>query len=115
MTLISSKNMPLDYKSNGCGSDTARFDFVPDTIYGMSIFEACRRHDWAYKVGGTKYDKFIGDMEFLYNMIVLIINIEDTPHPTFLGLLRAMKYFYAVHTKGDSSFNFHSGEPDGIS
>ena len=97
--------MPIDYKSNGCGSDKARFDFIPDTIYGISIFESCRRHDWAYMVGGDINDFNKANMEFLSNMLIQIDEGIVWWKPTFLARRRAMSYYEGVARFGLESFN----------
>lgn len=98
--------MPEDYKSNGCGSDTARFDFVPDSIFGLSIFEACRRHDFAYSRGGNRDDKKYADREFLGNMLTIINNYKRWYYPHWFARHRAMTYYDAVVRAGDSAFNY---------
>ena len=57
---------------NGCGPAKAKFDFIPDSIFGVSIHEACQVHDWMYEFGKTINDKDIADRVFLNNMIRLI-------------------------------------------
>jgi hypothetical protein len=96
--------MPDDYKSNGCGAEGARFDFVPDTIYFVSIFEACRIHDWAYKMGETSDDKIVADLEFLNNLLKIINNVDKWYYPTALARRRAYKYYYAVKRFGFDAF-----------
>lgn len=96
--------MPLDYKSNGCGADKARFDFVPDTIYGVYIFEACRIHDWAYKVGKTIEDKQHADREFLNNLLRIIESVDKWYYPTMLARRRALKYYEAVVAFGGVAY-----------
>lgn len=98
-----------------CGAENARFDFVPDTIYGLSIKEACCRHDHRYTIGGNKEDKESADREFLSNMLYLIDHNEKWYYPTFLARRRAMDYFEAVVRAGNSSFNFTNGAQNGIS
>lgn len=107
MKLLSSTCMPNNYKSNGCGADNQRFDFIPDTIYGLSIFEACRRHDWAYNIGGNENDKIIADREFLSNMLAIIDNHDKWYYPHWLARRRAMTYYDAVVRFGGDSFNYH--------
>ena len=97
-------NMPLDYKSNGCGAEKARFDFVPDTIYGVDIKPACRLHDYAYKVGKTIEDKQHADREFLNNMLRLIEANKNWYYPTMLARRRALKYYEAVVAFGGVAF-----------
>jgi len=98
--------MPTDYKSNGCGSDKARFDFVPDTIFGISIKEACIRHDFRYQLGGTRADKEIADREFLDNMLEIIDNVKKWYYPHMWARHRAVTYYDGVVRGGDNSFNF---------
>lgn len=97
-------NMPNNYKSNGCGAEVARFDFVPDTIYGVSIFETCRRHDWAYKVGKTNEDKEKADREFLNNMLRVVESVDSWWYPTMLARRRCLKYYEAVIAFGGTAF-----------
>jgi len=56
---------------NGCGP-FGKFDFVPDSIYGLDISAACMPHDWAYTFGATLADKEEADRIFLNNMLRLI-------------------------------------------
>lgn len=95
--------MPDNYKSNGCG-DKATAKIVPDTIYGLSIFEACRRHDWAYCIGTTDEDKQIADFEFLQNLLRIINEHEKWYYPHWLARRRAMSYYDAVVRFGEKAF-----------
>ena len=91
---------------NGCGSAKAKFDFVPDSIYGLHIRPACDRHDWMYYKGMTIEDKAEADRVFLNNMLRII---EGAP-----GILsrilkpmrrrRALKYYEAVVAFGGPAF-----------
>lgn len=101
--LLNSFNMPTDYKSNGCGdSKTSRI--VPDTIYGLSIFEACRLHDWAYVMGKTVEDKNLADFEFLQNLLTIINEHKSWYYPHWLARRRAMTYYDAVTRFGHDAF-----------
>jgi hypothetical protein len=102
MEFVDSFGMPNDYKSNGCGAENARFDFVPDTIYGLSIFEACRRHDWAYFIADNKE---MADYEFLANMLTIINSHKKWYYPHFLARRRAMSYYEAVVRFGGDAFD----------
>lgn len=109
-----------------CGAENARFDFVPDSIYGLSIVLACCIHDHRYELGGTQADKDYADLEFLANMKTIINNykladqvgrinkIKCAFYPHYLAGIRANNYYEAVLRAGDSSFNFHNGETYGI-
>lgn len=88
---------------NGCGSAKAKFDFVPDTIYGLKIKGACDRHDWMYHVGTKLEDKDEADRVFLNNMLRLI----ETRTNRFMKLLRrrrALKYYEAVVVFGGPAY-----------
>jgi len=88
---------------NGCGSAQAKFDFVPDTIYGLSIREACYRHDHAYYIGRTEHDKQLADRQFLNNMLTIIDTQSAWPLKA-VRRWRAMTYYTAVCDKGHSAF-----------
>lgn len=93
-----------------CGSDKAKFDYVPDTIYGVSIRECCCVHDYRYSIGGDRTDKDKADQEFLYNMLKIIGSVDKWYYPSFLARRRALKYYEAVVKFGDSSFNWRKDE-----
>ncbi len=57
---------------NGCGAGNAKFDFVPDRIYGLYIGEVCDRHDYMYHFGKTDDDKKEADRVMLNNLNRLI-------------------------------------------
>ena len=90
--------------TNGCGSSSARFDYVPDTLYGLSIKRACIVHDWEYFVGATHEDKQIADRRFLDNMLLLIDAGSAWQHTRWLRHRRAVKYYQAVRLGGGSAF-----------
>ena len=90
---------------NGCGAANAKFDFVPDRIYGTSINEACHIHDFMYATGFSIEDKDEADRVMLNNMFRLI---ERDKHkwykPTLLQRQRAKKYYLAVAMFGGAAF-----------
>lgn len=88
---------------NGCGSAKAKFDFVPDSIYFLSIREACYRHDYAYFIGKTAEDKAAADLQFLNNMLT-IINTQSSALMKWPRRWRAMTYYSAVCDKGHAAF-----------
>lgn len=100
-----------DYKPKdgcSCGAENALFDFIPDTIYGISIRKSCCIHDHRYEIGGTQEDKNQADREFLGNMLTEIEHNTKWYIPTFLARRRAMDYYEAVSRMGDSSFNWRT-------
>lgn len=89
---------------NGCGAK--RGINVPDTIYGLRVTEACNIHDFDYHKGRTKADKDRADARLLYNLLQLI-EAQTGWHQVVLKPLRrrrALKYYEAVVTFGDSAF-----------
>lgn len=96
-------NTPYDYKSNGCGSGWLA-KLIPNTIYGVSIREACRRHDYSYEVGKTAEDKIIGDNQFLLNLLAIVEDADKWYYPTKLARLRAVDYYSAVRDHGDKAY-----------
>jgi len=97
---------PLGYFKegcNGCGTGWSE-KLVPDTIYGMSIEEACCVHDYMYVVGATEEDKVNADHVFLDNMLILIANNHKWYYPTMLARHRAITYFDAVTRAGGKTF-----------
>lgn len=102
---------------DGCGSGWNE-KLVPDTVYGLSIKEACCPHDFSYEFGGTQEDKDIADLELLENTLEIINNytvanqvgrlnkLKCAMYPHWLARHRAMTYYDAVVRAGGSSFNF---------
>lgn len=88
--------------SNGCGSSQARFDFIPDTMYGLDISLACDYHDLMYRDGKTERDKEVADAFFLVNMLHLI-NRRGGPLRHFRRL-RALSYYSGVFECGGDAF-----------
>lgn len=89
---------------NGCGAANAKFDFVPDTIYGLRISPACNIHDWMYHNGRTLEDKMEADRVMLNNILRLIKRDKKWFRPKFLMRRRALKYYYAVKYFGGPAF-----------
>jgi hypothetical protein len=87
---------------NGCGSAGAKFDFIPDTIYGLNITEVCNIHDYDYHVGETEEDRRAADHRFLNNLMI-IINMKGGWLRWFRRR-RALKYYEAVRELGSDAF-----------
>lgn len=91
---------------NGCGDSGAKFDFVPETIYGLRVSPACYVHDWDYTEGRTDQDKRDADARFLRNMLWLV---ESAPGvlSSVLRIFRrrrALVYYEAVVEFGHTAF-----------
>ena len=88
---------------NGCSAAEAKFDFVPDTIYGLCICPVCHLHDYEYHTGKTDDDKDRADDRFLINGI----NLIEAKSNWFMRILRRrrmLKYYEAVTAFGDDAF-----------
>lgn len=107
-------DMPSDYKSNGCGAE-GHIDFIPDTIYGLCICEACKIHDYMYEVGINDKDKAFADDMFYHNLLFIITSYKKWYYPTFLAKIRAREYYLAVSNFGHSAFYANKEDKDGTS
>ncbi len=88
---------------NGCGPKGLGGFIVPNTLWGLSILEACNIHDFMYHEGHTINEKTQADRTFLNNMIRII----DEDSGAFLRPLRryrAMSYYSAVKDFGGPKF-----------
>jgi hypothetical protein len=92
-----------DRVCNGCGAKGLGGWLVPNTLYFLSIKEACNIHDWMYEQGKTNTDKEEADRVFLNNMLRII---EGKPSKLLNALRRqrAMKYYTAVKDYGGPAF-----------
>lgn len=91
---------------NGCGAANAKFDFVPDKIWGTYIGHACHVHDWEYHNGVDNEDKEIADRT-MRNNIMRLIDIDCDKKwykPRKLMHLRAQLYYKMVCWKGGPAF-----------
>lgn len=100
---------------NACGPANSKFDFVPDTIWGLYIGEVCNIHDYMYNEGRTLEDKKAADRIFLNNMLRLIegktkrylikYSIIKIKNPLlWLRRRRAEKYYWAVDKFGGPAY-----------
>lgn len=88
---------------NGCGSASAKFDFIPDSIYGLKIRPACDIHDYMYHVGRrTLADKEEADRVFLNNLLRLIE--ADNGWLKMFRRRRALKYYEGVTAFGGPAY-----------
>ena len=83
---------------------------VPDTMYGLSVTEACNIHDWMYHKGATAFDKVVADLVLLINLVLTILTANvargwiKTSPVTWWRLKRAMVYFLCVWWHGDGPY-----------
>lgn len=91
-------------KVNGCGQKGLFGKLVPNTIWFLSIKEACQIHDWEYSEGKTIEDKKIADINFIKNMGIIIDNAGGFDWIKRLRRERAATYYFAVKYFGESAF-----------
>lgn len=89
---------------NGCGAAGAKFDFVPDRIFGTDISAACIIHDFMYHEGRTIEDKDEADRVFLNNLLRIIARENKWYKPVMLMRIRARNYYRAVKYFGGPAF-----------
>lgn len=91
---------------NGCGSALSKFDFVPDTVWGLRISEACRIHDWMYFCGRGDAQKLEADVVFLGNLLRIIERAEGVVNRILRWprRIRALTYYQAVVELGGTAY-----------
>ena len=98
---------------SGCGPGTGwKAMLVPETIYGLSVHEACDIHDWMYHLGLAIQDKDEADRVFLNNMIRIIDSRTSWRWLRVLRLRRAKAYYLAVCTFGGPAFWAGKNDPE---
>ena len=103
-TFLDADPLDLEHVCNGCGAAGAKFDFVPDTMYGLNISAACMVHDWEYFEGETNEAKDVADRRFLNNLNRLIDTYPSNSGVKWLRRRRAVKYYWAVKHHGGPAF-----------
>lgn len=101
--------------SNGCGPESIKTKLIPDSILGVSFYDACCGHDACYSFGEDETNKRIADRCFLYNLLVAV-----DAHCTAAGIIEharrfacrsaAFNYYVAVAELGDTAFWAHKGK-----
>ena len=102
-TFVSTAPTILAETCNGCGAAGAKFDFVPDTIWGLCICDVCFVHDWDYHEGTTQEHKDRADDRFLMNGINFI-EAHSNWFTKIMRRRRMLKYYEAVSEFGDDAF-----------
>jgi len=95
----------LEECTGGCGPGGVGDMLVPDTIWFLSIRDACKIHDWMYTWGVTREDKEEADEFFRVNMKYIIENIgKKWTWLKYLRRRRANTYYLICSEGGDKSF-----------
>jgi hypothetical protein len=86
--------------ANGCGAASARFDLVPNTMWGLDISPACDCHDLDYHFKRVPRD--MADAIFLANLVILISRASKWL--LIPRLVRACSYYLGVRIGGEASY-----------
>lgn len=98
---------------SGCGPGSGwKAILVPETLWGLSVHEACDIHDWMYHLGETIEDKKAADRVFLNNMIRITDARTSWNWLRKLRLRRARFYYLAVCWFGGPAFWSGKNMPD---
>lgn len=91
---------------NGCGTASSKFDFIPDTIFGLYIGHCCHIHDWQYDEGDSIEDKEEADRVFLNNLLRIIGRKQNRKwyRPKRLMGCIAVGYYLGVKYCGGPAF-----------
>lgn len=103
LTYWSATEEEIEEQTGGCGPGKIGDAFVPDTLYGESVFLACQIHDKMYHDAMCAEDKLWADLTFQWNMTYLIKFQEGALD--FLRLRRVMSYFQAVDAYGKTAYD----------
>ena len=96
---------------NGCGPGGWKLDLVPDTLWGLSVKEACNIHDWMYDRGVIEEDREQADRVLLNNMMRIIDEKTWWRWLRRLRRHRARVYYRAVKHFGGPSFWKDKNDP----
>ena len=105
-SLIFEKLFPLDYKSFGCGPGGFWDWFVPDTMWGLSVKDACRQHDHDYRFGNGASDEHRKqcDERMKFNMDIIVHEKSRSKILKSLRHVRINTYYCMVRVGGRSSY-----------
>ena len=89
---------------NGCGAGNARFDFIPDTMYGLAITPVCNLHDDSYTFCEPTRKGFDNANYEFHENLKRWIRMKSNIFLRYPRLARAKTYYEAVNKFGWSAF-----------
>ncbi len=97
---------PEEFASYGCGPGKIGDWLVPDTVYGLSIRDACRIHDWDTRHGSgvSKEHRKLCDVRFKDNMFIIVKAGTDNWFLLRVRLTRCRFYFWMVRSCGKNAY-----------
>ena len=90
--------------TGGCGPGGIGDYLVPDKIWGLDMFPACKIHDWTFCVWNDKAGFELSNNLFKNNMVRINEQHVSRTWIKRLRLNRIKVYFDAVHFFGESSY-----------
>lgn len=106
MELYTLNPVPSDWEGNGCGPEGWKGLLIPDTLGGIDISEACRRHDYDHFIGGSEEDRQKSNMNFFCNMVIIIRRDDTWLTNEDIALKWAIQYYIAVDDNGKEYWNY---------
>ena len=105
-SMIFEKLFPDEYKSFGCGPGGVGDWFVPDTMWGLSVNDACRQHDHDYRFGrgSSKEHKKQCDDRMRDNMRIIVNAKSDSKILKAMRHMRINTYYWSVRSFGGEAY-----------
>ncbi len=95
---------------DGCGPNLLAA-FIPDTLLGLNITDACNIHDYMYAVGEHENDRRTADRVLLNNLI-RIIESDSASWLKPARKIAALTYYYIVRSFGAPFFGKGKNLPE---
>ena len=105
-SIVFEKLFPDDYQSFGCGPGGIGDWFIPDTMWGLSVKEACRQHDHDYRfgAGASDADRKLCDERLRDNMHMIVEMYSTSKIFKALRHMRVNTYYYMVRLCGENAY-----------
>jgi len=94
----------IEELTNGCGPAGWKGWFIPDSILGVNIKEACNIHDFMYLVGESERDREKADRVFRNNMLRIVMEASKTRLTRWLRRKFVERYYKTVRSAGGTYF-----------
>jgi len=100
------QEFPEEYMSFGCGPGGLGDWFVPDTMWGLSVRDACRQHDHDYRfgVGYSEEHRKECDERLRKNCLIIVDALSESKTMKWLRHIRVQTYYYMVHNFGGKAY-----------
>jgi hypothetical protein len=100
------EKFPDEFKSYGCGPGGLGDFLIPDTVWFLSIRDACRIHDWGYRhsPGCSDEDRKRHDRILLNNSLRIVDANTKFRTLKFFRYRRCKTYYHAVRAFGGPAY-----------